>query len=156
MGFCDTSFANLVNRGSQGGFVVFLCDDDGQYCPIVWQSQRLHRVVSSTLAAECLAAMEVADTFWVPPFPSASCVITIQWLILSTTQPLFRANASLSSSCVLQDMILRGEIQKFHWVFTNYQVANTLTKAGSCPEYLLDILRCSMTFQGSSGTFIRA
>ena len=58
--------------------------------------------------------------------------------------------------CVLRDMILRGKIQEFHWVSTDYQVANTLTKAGSCPEYLLDILRCSMTFQESSGTFIRA
>ena len=175
MGFCDASFANLVNRGSQGGFVVFLCDDDGQYCPIVWQSRRLRRVVSSTLAAECLAAMEVADTCVHmqailteiypahtqtnppgTPFPvSILCdnKSLVDSVHTSTTVQSKRLHIDL---CVLRDMILRGEIQEFRWVSTNYQVANTLTKAGSCPEYLLDILRCSMTFQESSGTFIRA
>jgi hypothetical protein len=53
--FCDASHANLPNAGSQGGFVSFLIDKNGLYCPITWQSRKLRRVVKSTIAAECLA-----------------------------------------------------------------------------------------------------
>ena len=59
--FCDASFGNLPNAGSQGGFVSLLVDKNGLYCPVAWQSRKVRRVVKSTLAAECLAAVEAAE-----------------------------------------------------------------------------------------------
>ena len=59
--FCDASFANLPNAGSQGGFICLLVDKNGVYFPIAWQSRKVKRVVKSTLAAECLSAVEAAE-----------------------------------------------------------------------------------------------
>ena len=60
--FCDASFASLPNGGSQTAFIVFLIDSNGVYSPLTWQSRRTRRVVNSTVAAECLAAIEAANS----------------------------------------------------------------------------------------------
>ena len=59
--FSDASFGNLPNGGSQGAYMTFLIDNVGVYVPIAWQSRRVRRVVKSTVAAECLAAIEAAE-----------------------------------------------------------------------------------------------
>ena len=59
--FCDASFKNLPNCGSQGGFISFLVDEQGNYCSLSWQSRKVRRVVKSTIAAESLAALEAAE-----------------------------------------------------------------------------------------------
>ena len=41
--------------------IFFLCDQKGQATLIMWQSQRIRRAVNSTLAAECIAAVEAAE-----------------------------------------------------------------------------------------------
>ena len=57
----DASFNNLPNGRSQGGFILFLCDQEGHAAPIHWQSKKIRRVVKSTLAAECLALQEAGQ-----------------------------------------------------------------------------------------------
>ena len=42
--FCDASFANLPNGGSQGAYMTFLIDDAGMYVPLAWQSRHVRRV----------------------------------------------------------------------------------------------------------------
>ena len=59
--FSDSSFANLADGGSQGGYIIFLVDSDGHRCPIFWQSRKIRRVVKSTLAAETLALLDGAE-----------------------------------------------------------------------------------------------
>ena len=59
--FCDASFGTLPNGGSQGAFITLLVGQNGVYSPIAWQSRRVRRVVKSTIAAECLAAIEAAE-----------------------------------------------------------------------------------------------
>ena len=54
----DASYANLHDGGSQGGYIIFLYDDQFNCCPISWSSKRIKRVVRSTLAAETLSAVE--------------------------------------------------------------------------------------------------
>ena len=60
--FSDASFANLSDNGSQGGFIVFLKNENGLRCPLLWQTRKIRRVVKSTLAAETLALLECAET----------------------------------------------------------------------------------------------
>ena len=60
--FCDASFANLPDNGSQGAQIIFLIDNSGRYCVLNWQSRRIRRVVNSTIAAECLAALDAVET----------------------------------------------------------------------------------------------
>ena len=59
--FADASFNNLHNGGSQGGFIVFICDKFNKITPIAWSSTKLKRVARSTLAAETLALTDGCD-----------------------------------------------------------------------------------------------
>jgi hypothetical protein len=166
--FCDASLANLKDRGSQGGFITFLVDKDGAYCPLTWQSKRIRRVVNSSLAAECLSAVEASETSVALASSlkqllclSPSSAIPIS--VISDNRSLVDAvhtSTSVDSSrlqidiSILREMIQEGEIKQFRWIETKRQVANALTKAGAPVEYLLSILKGSLTYNSNSGEFI--
>ena len=64
----DSSFGNLDNGGSHGGFIsqLFLANSIGDISPIMWQSKRLHQIVKSTMASETSTQAETAEAaFWV-------------------------------------------------------------------------------------------
>ena len=61
VGYCDASFMNLNDGGSQGGYVIFLKGENGSYMPLAWQSKRVRRIVKSTLGAETLAMVDLAE-----------------------------------------------------------------------------------------------
>lgn len=166
VGFCDSSYANLPDGGSQGAYIIFLADSMGSYCPIAWQSRRIRRVVHSTIAAECLSAVEVAET-------CAFLNKSMQELIGKDPQDIpvhiFSDNKSLVDNlhtttsvedrrlridiCVLRDMCQNGEITQLRWIPTELQVANALTKKGCSSLYLYQILQRRNTFDISSGVF---
>ena len=52
----------LFDGGSQGGYIVFLSDDNDNCCPIEWKSNKVRRVVRSTLAAETLACADSTES----------------------------------------------------------------------------------------------
>ena len=59
--FCDASFGNLRDGGSQGGYLILLVGEDGKFSPIWWNSKKLRRIVRSTLAAETLSMADGID-----------------------------------------------------------------------------------------------
>ena len=142
--FTDASFANLPDRGSQGGFIMFVVDDKGVYSTIAWQSKRIKRVVNSSLSAECLEAVEAAETCILLRarleellcIPSQSIKIS---LITDSKSLLDAVHTSTSVENkrlqidinMLREMVERGEIDEFRWIQTEFQVANPLTKHGS-------------------------
>ena len=60
--YSDTSFNNLPDGGSQGGYIVFLCDKLSNSIPIAWSLTRFKHVTRSTLAAKTLALTDGCDT----------------------------------------------------------------------------------------------
>nr|CAB3262901.1 uncharacterized protein LOC100184952 [Phallusia mammillata] len=60
--YTDAAFANLLDGGSQGAYLVFLMGQKGQCNLLSWQSKRIRRVVRSTLAAETLAMSDGLET----------------------------------------------------------------------------------------------
>ena len=148
--FCDSSFGNLNSGGSQGGYLIFLSDEDGKRCPIAWQSKRLRRVVKSTIAAETLALMDAAEAgvFYanlvsqVLAIPVKSlpvkCYVDNKSLVdavHSTTaieDKMLRINMA-----VLRDMLASEVLASVEWVKSAHQLANALTKSGACPKSLL-------------------
>ena len=56
--FSDTSFKNLSDGYSQGGYIVFITDKFKMSCPVSWKSTKVHCVERSTLATETLAFTE--------------------------------------------------------------------------------------------------
>merc|ERR1711954_146258 len=58
--FIDASLGNLnEGRDSTGGHIVLLCNEDTKKCSILdWHSNKIKRVVRSTLRAETLSLCE--------------------------------------------------------------------------------------------------
>ena len=59
--YSDASFGNLMNGGSQGGYVIFITDQYSKRNVVSWQSKRIRRVVKSTLAAETMPLLDAAE-----------------------------------------------------------------------------------------------
>ena len=163
--FCDASFGSLPNGGSQGAFLTVLVDKFGIYAPISWQSRRIRRVVKSTIAAECLAAIEAAESTYLLAktlediFGNKS---VIQTIICSDNRGLcdsVYATTSVEDKrlfidiCVLRDMIQNEEINDFRWVSTDFQVSNALTKQGASAFSLVQLLNNKMKFNLSNLMF---
>ena len=47
--FSDASFANLMSGSLQGSFIIFMCNS-GKYAPKAWKSNKLNRLVKSSLS----------------------------------------------------------------------------------------------------------
>ena len=103
-------------------FILFLIDTNGIYSPLTWQSHRIKRVVKSTIAAECLAAMEAAES----AFLMKTLLLDIYGSDTSVNVVVYCDNRNLVDcikSCtsiedkrllvdvsVLRDMVSHGEI----------------------------------------------
>ena len=160
----DASFANLRDRGSQGGYLIFLVDDNGFFCPLSWQSKRIHRVVGCTLAAECLAINSAADA-------AIHLRAIISELAPSVKAPIhvFSDNESLVSNAhsstpvtgkrlqidiaILRDM-LKQELAELRWIPSAKNLADCLTKAGASLVYMNLVLSGNCCFDLRSGSFI--
>ena len=164
--FCDASFANLANGGSQGSYVSLLVDGNGIYCPIAWQSRKIRRVVKSTLGAECLAALEATET----SIYLANIIKDILNLSQCVKTYIFCDNKNLVNSVhsstniedkrlivdisALRDFLQQQELSDFVWVPTERQLANALTKQGASDELLLKVFNDKMTFKFDSAVFV--
>ena len=162
--FCDASHANLQDRGSQGAFLIFLVDKKGIYCLLSWQSKKIKRIVNSSLAAECLVAVDTAENCFLMKSAIEELIKRpIKTSIFSDNKSLVDASHSTSQMenkriqidiGILREMLDRSELQELRWIDTKHQVANALTKAGAPTDYLLKIIsdpRLRSNF--STGTF---
>ena len=149
--FCDASFKNLPNYGSQGGFISLLVDKQGRYCPLAWQSRKVRRIVKSTIAAESLAALDAAEmtVFLVSLIKDILCLNQIDSIIVCDNKSLVDAVYSttnledkclLLDICVLRDMLEKGLITSIQWVPSDMQLADCLTKQGSPDQRLVNVL----------------
>ena len=153
--YSDASFANLESKASQGGFIVFLLGSNGKCAPILWQSHKISRVVKNTLAAETLAFQDGSEaSVWLKeiireiyhlkdnpdilPVHSITDSKSLFDALLSKKQILDRRLKI--DICVIRDMMDRQEISKLHWVSTELQLADCLTKRGASSRKLLDVL----------------
>jgi hypothetical protein len=163
--FCDASFANLPNGGSQGGYLSLLIDKNGLYVPITWQSRKVRRVVKSTIAAECLAAVEAAEmtlflaAFIKDLFQATDIVKThvycdnknlVNSVYSSTNVEDKRLLIDIS---VLRDLVQRKELTEFSWVDTKLQLADVLTKKGASDKLLLSVFNNKLHFDFNSAMF---
>ena len=152
--YSDASYRNLLNEGSQGGFIIFICNQHNQVAPIQWQSKKIRRVVRSTLAAESIAQLDAADASFliksllVELLQCSSDKIKIE--SITDNKSLFETLYSTKTTenkrlradiAALRERPGNGEIDKIHWVETSYQIADCLTKSGASTTALLDTLR---------------
>ena len=148
--YADAAHANLPSGASQGGMIIFLAGN-GKIAPITWHSKKLDRVAKSPLAAETMAQAEVADTgvliskmveeLYKIPMPLVKCHTDSKSLV-----------DHLGTSHIIQDPRLRVDVARLKemvaikeismtWVKKDYQLADSLTKAGASSRSLMDVLR---------------
>ena len=143
--YSNASFANLTDGGSQGGYIIFLVDNNNQYMPIAWQSKSIKRIVKSTLSAETLAMVDlteacfyyrklILDLLQLEDYPTnikITCKTDNSCLddtVHSTTQILDKRLRI--EMAILREMVERGEIAEISWIPTDKQIADSLTKKG--------------------------
>ena len=150
--YSDASFGNLVNGGSQGGYILFVCDEENVKNVVSWQSKRIKRVVKSTLSAETMALLEAAE--------AGVYIATMIAQALNINRPLIKCYVDNKSLCeavhsstnvedkmlrismaALRDLLQSRVIHSVSWVKSAHQLANVLTKKGVNPSDMLKEMR---------------
>ena len=151
--YADASFANLPGEGSQGGMLVLLRDEDGNQCPIHWQTRKIRRVVKSTLAAETLALLDcaeegvhlsslISELLNIPKL-QVYCKVDNKSLVDALqSSKLVEGKRLRVEIAVLQEMLDKKDLAAVTWVPTSTQLANCLTKGGVSAKSLLETIAC--------------
>ena len=145
--YADAAFRNLPSKGSQGGIIIFLKDEKGQKCPIIWQSKKQDRVADSTLTAETLALLEGAKVsiYLAAIFKQIFRIEKLKINCFSDNKSLTDSLTSLKQvkdrslrleTVVLGNMLEREDITKVSWITSSEQLADCLTKKGVCVDKL--------------------
>ena len=161
--FADASFKSLPGGASQGGFIILLADKQGNVCPLQWKSKKIKRVVKSTLAAECLALQEASETaFYLKTILAEILGVEVEQIKIECYTDNKSLKESLHSTrtleekrlildeAILKDMIQKGEIHKVHWIESQLQIADPLTKGTASSQRMLEVLG-----QGSLKTLLK-
>ena len=161
--FADASFKSLPGGASQGGFIILLADKQGNVCPLQWKSKKIKRVVKSTLAAECLALQEASETaFYLKTILAEILGVGVEQIKIECYTDNKSLKESLHSTrtleekrlildeAILKDMIQKGEIHKVHWIESQLQIADPLTKGTASSQRMLEVLG-----QGSLKTLLK-
>ena len=150
--FTDASLKNLPGNNSQYGYFIFLSKDN-TVVPITWKSAKCKRVVNNTIGAECLGLIEgSAASYYIRKVLSEilkvdeteipiECYVDCKNLYdaVRTTHSI-TDNRVLADVCEIRDKISKKEITKIHWIRSQYQLANVLTKNNAAPGTLLAVL----------------
>ena len=148
--YADASYGNLPNGGSQGGYIIFLCDKYGRCSPISWCSRRIKRVARSTLSAETQAAVEALDAaYLMKKFIGTILDRSLKVTLRTDNKSLFDAIRTTNLSqdkrlrvdlAALREMNDNDEVN-FEWVDSKNQIADVLTKIGASKRNLLQVLQ---------------
>ena len=151
--FSDASWGNLPDGGSQGGHLIFIAGQNGDFNLISWQSKRLRRIARSTIAAETLAIMSASESS-ILLSTQISEILGLESRVPITlvTDNESLANAVRTTTSVeekrlridiaaLREMTSSGEIHEVKWVPTEHQLADCLTKQGAKIDHLLSLIK---------------
>ena len=143
IGYSDTSFANLDDGRSQGGYIIFVVGKNGKHFPLHWQPKRIRRVIKSTQAAETPAMVDlmevcvfyktfICDLLHINPMKVKIICKTdnssMHYLMHSLTQILDKRLRI--ERAILREMITNKDIHNITWVPSKNQVANVFMKRG--------------------------
>ena len=134
--------------------MILLGDEDGNVCPIHWQSKKIKRVVKSTLAAECLALQEGADAgFYIKTILTEILkvkAVDVEMECFTDNKSLYESLHSsktleekrlILDEAIMKDMMQKGEVNKVQWIDKKFQIADPLTKGTASSETLCDVLK---------------
>ena len=146
--------------------MCFLIDENGINCPLTWQSRKIKRVVKSTIAAECLAAVETAEmTIYLANLLQNMLKLpenSVKTYVFCDNKNLVNAVHSSTNLddrrlvidvSVIRDFLQHHELTKFGWVPNESQLADIFTKQGASDKLLLNALNDKMRFNFDTAVF---
>ena len=148
--YCDASYGNLPDGGSQGGHIVFLTDASMSAAPLAWRSRKLRRVCRSTLTAETLSLADTIDVcVWIKHIiDEINDSKLLPTVIRTDNKDLYEA-AHSTKACEekrlvvelgsIRESVREGEID-LQWVPRDEQIADSLTKQGANSNLLVNVL----------------
>jgi hypothetical protein len=141
--FTDAAFANLPDKvSSTAGYVVFLVGEN-KACPLVWKSNKIKRVVKSTLGAETMACLQgLEEALYLKHiFSELQSSLDIPVVAYVDSKSL---KDNVHSTKLVDNRLLRidiarikqmlqhtSEVQSLRWCTTHSRLANCLTKRGA-------------------------
>ena len=155
-GFGDAGFKSLPDKVSScGGHVLLISNrNTGKACVLTWKAKKLKRVVSSSTAAEALAANDTLDEMVyvksllgeilgsdfpeIPLSLHTDCANLHDSVMRSTLADSPRLRTDVIQ---LQESLASGELKKFEKVAGKNMIADCLTKIGAPAFSLMNILR---------------
>ena len=151
--FTDAALGNLKGSGSTAGKIILLSNLRGDICPLSWHTNKIKRIVRSTLAAEMLSLQEGIDEAIY-----LRCLICELMNIPESSIPIIpyvdnrSVTEALLSTKLVEDKRLRidiaalkqsidlNEINVPRWIKGQDQLANVLTKKGASAYLLKEVL----------------
>ena len=159
--YTDSAYKNLSDgMNSCGGYIIFLVDSNNRCCPIQWKSNKVRRIVTSTLAAEALALEDgVKDAIFqrailhelFDGLPlTIECFVDNKGVVdaIHSTHAVDDRLTRLTIAAV-QEHLYKKEIAAVHHINGVNMIADVLTKHGASPKLLLDVLETGRIPDGS-------
>ena len=149
----DAALGNLEGSGSTGGKLILLSNSKGDLCPLSWYTNKIKRVVRSTLAAEMLSLQEgIDEAIYLRSLicelinvPQISIPIIPYVDNKSVTEALFSTKLVDDKRwridvVSVKDSIDKHEINAARWIQGENQLANPLTKKGASAYLLKEVI----------------
>ena len=152
--FTDASLCNINSgTGSTAAYVVWLADNQGKCCPLAWHTNKIKRVVRSTIAAEALSLQEGLECGYyyrqmlddimkleentipiIAYVDNKSVIEAVHSTKLVDDKRLRVDIAAISES------LSRNEVKEIRWCSGKYHLADCMTKRGASGYNLLEVL----------------
>ena len=150
--FSDAAYHNLDDKISSVMSYIIFCVQGEKCCPLAWKTNKVKRVVTSSLAAETLALQyAISDTIFLQNFFYETLDIKLKIYALvdnkglaenvyaSTAVDELRLNLDLA--CIKED-IRKGNLELVKWISGSEMLADPMTKRRSILGcVLLDVLK---------------
>lgn len=150
----DAAWANLQDGvSSGGGHLVFLVGQNARVCPLTWKSNKIKRVIKSTIAAEALALQEGIDhaiylrAILREMTGKAELALPIEaWVDSANVEKALKSTTQVIDHRLRVDIaIIKETVERegvtVRWCPGEEMLANPLTKRGASSERLLNVLR---------------
>ena len=158
MVFSDAAIGNLLDGGSQGGYIILLVGESGKFS-IWWSSKKIRHIVHSTLAAETISMSEAIgiaifistlfselttgkpDPHELPIICITDCKSLFEAVKSSKSVKEKRLRIEISG---IKELMADGQIKEFRSCKDKMQLADCLTERGASPLFLRSILQQGM------------
>ena len=150
----DAGFHNLPDKISSGrGHIIFLEGDDGRAAPLGWTSNKVKRVVGSTVAAEALSMqMALAHSIYLRAILAETLGINALEIPIKAHIDSNNLYQAIISTKFVEDKRLRLDIAQIQeevqdqkvqvkWVKSESMLADCLTKRNAKADTLMEVLK---------------